>query len=182
MGAHDPYARHFHYFGEGAALMAPQGVIYNERYLSIGEGALIGPQVTLTAGISPHQEMVTCPVVSIGRRCVIGRGTHIVGHFSIDLGDDIQTGPNVYITDQNHTYRDHDAPVGWQPPVEKAVAIGAGSWLGAHVVILPGTQLGRNTVVAAGAVVRGTFPDYAVIGGVPAKMLHVPLAPREDSA
>jgi len=52
VGPDDPYARAFHYFGAGAALMAPQGVIYNERYLSIGDGTLIGPNVCLTAGIS----------------------------------------------------------------------------------------------------------------------------------
>jgi acetyltransferase-like isoleucine patch superfamily enzyme len=39
-------------------------------------------------------------------------------------------------------------------------------------VILPGTTLGRNTVVAAGAVVSGEFPDCCVIGGVPARILR----------
>ena len=172
VGPDDPWARRFHYFGAGAALMAPQGVIYNERYLAIGEGTLIGPNVCLSAGISPDQEMLTCPVVSIGRRCVIGRGSHLVGHWRIELGDEIQTGPYVYITDQNHSYEDPDTPVGWQAPVEKAVSIGSGSWLGANVVILPGTSLGRNTTVAAGAVVRGTFPDHVVLGGVPARVLR----------
>jgi acetyltransferase-like isoleucine patch superfamily enzyme len=52
------------------------------------------------------------------------------------------------------------------------VRIGSGSWLGANVVILPGTELGRNTVVAAGAVVRGVFPDRVVLGGVPARVLR----------
>ena len=172
VGPDDPWARQFHYFGAGAALMAPQGVIYNERYLAIGEGTLIGPNVCLSAGISPDQEMLTCPVVSIGRRCVIGRGSHVVGHWRIELGDEIQTGPYVYITDQNHSYEDPDTPVGWQTPVEKAVSIGSGSWLGANVVILPGTTLGRNTTVAAGAVVRGEFPDHVVLGGVPARVLR----------
>ena len=172
MGPEDPYARDFHYFGVGAALMAPQGVIYNERYLAIGDGTLIGPNVCLTAGISPHQEMLSTPVVAIGRKCIIGRGSHIIGHWSIQLGDEIQTGPYVYITDQNHSYEDPDTPVGWQRPVEAAVRIGSGSWLGANVVILPGTQLGRNTTVAAGAVVRGTFPDHVVLGGVPARILR----------
>jgi acetyltransferase-like isoleucine patch superfamily enzyme len=111
-------------------------------------------------------------VVSIGDRCVIGRGSHIIGHWSIELGDDIQTGPYVYITDQNHGYEDPELPVGLQPTNEGAVKIGSGSWLGANVVILPGTHLGRNCVVAAGAVVRGTFPDHTVVGGVPAKVLR----------
>ena len=133
---------------------------------------MIGPNVAITAGMSPTQEMGTDPVVSIGSRCIIGRGSHIVGHWSITIGDDIMTGPYVYITDQNHTYDDVEAPIGRQWPVEAAVSIGAGSWLGANAVILPGTTLGRNTVVAAGAVVSGEFPDCCVIGGVPARILR----------
>ena len=172
VGPHDAYAKRFEYFGRGAALMAPQGVIYNERYLSIGDETLIGPNVCLTAGISGDQTMLSSPVVSIGRKCIIGRGSHIIGHWRIELGDEIQTGPYVYITDQNHSYLDPDQPVGWQTPSEAAVSIGSGSWLGANAVILPGTVLGKNTVVAAGAVVRGTFPDHVVIGGVPAKVLR----------
>ncbi len=152
--------------------MAPQGVIYNERYLAIGDDTLIGPNVCLTAGISGEQTMLSSPVVSIGRKCIIGRGSHIIGHWSIVLGDEIQTGPYVYITDENHSYEDPDQPIGWQRPTEAAVRIGSGSWLGANVVILPGTVLGENTVVAAGAVVRGVFPDHAVLGGVPAKVLR----------
>ena len=172
VGPDDRYAGAFHYFGAGAALMAPQGVIYNERYLAIGDGALIGPNVCLTAGINGEQTMLSTPVVSIGARCVIGRGSHIIGHWRIELGDEIQTGPYVYITDQNHVYDDPDVPIGWQTATEAAVRIGSGSWLGANVVILPGTDLGSHTTVAAGAVVRGTFPGYVVLGGVPAKVLR----------
>ncbi len=172
VGPNDDYASSFFYFGHHAALMAPQGVIYNERYLSIGDDTLIGPNVCLTAGINGEQEMLATPTVLIGRHCVIGRGSHIIGHWSIELGDDIQTGPYVYITDQNHSYEDVDEPVGWQTPSEGTVKIGSGSWLGANVVILPGTTLGKNTTVAAGAVVRGTFPDHVVLGGVPAKVLR----------
>jgi acetyltransferase-like isoleucine patch superfamily enzyme len=171
IGEHDAYAASFYYFGRGAAIMAPQGVMYNERYLSIGDGALIGPNVTISAGMSEAQEMLHAPVVTIGRGCVVGRGTHIVGHWSIELGENIQIGPNVYITDQNHSYEDIDAPIGWQVPTEAPVKIGSGSWLGANAIILPGTTLGENTVVAAGAVVRGAFPPHVVIGGVPARVL-----------
>jgi len=172
IGLEDDYAKSFHYFGAGAALLAPQGVIYNESYLSLGDATMIGPNVCLTAGMGPGQTMLTKPVVTIGKKCIIGRGSHIIGHWSIELGDEIQTGPYVYITDQNHGYEAIDEPVGWQPTREGAVKIGSGSWLGANVVILPGTTLGKNTVVAAGAVVRGTFPDHVVLGGVPAKVLR----------
>jgi acetyltransferase-like isoleucine patch superfamily enzyme len=52
------------------------------------------------------------------------------------------------------------------------VVVGAGSWVGHGAIILPGTTIGRNVVVAAGAVVRGSVEDYAVVGGAPARVLR----------
>ena len=173
VGPEDQLARRFGHFGQGSALLFPQGVIYNEKYLRVGAGTMIGPGVCLTAGMGPGQEMLTDPVISIGDRCVIGRGSHLIGHWSIELGDDIQTGPYVYITDQNHGYEDPEMPVGLQPTKEAPVRIGSGSWIGANAVILPGTELGLNNVVAAGAVVRGVFPDHTVVAGVPARAVRV---------
>lgn len=138
----------------------------------MGRDTLIGPHVSISAGMVPGQRMVTDPVVRIGDRCMIGRGSHIVGHFQLEIGDDVHTGPYVYITDQNHGYEDPDQVVHAQWPSDVPVIIGTGSWLGTGVVILPGTRLGRNVVVGAGAVVRGTFPDHCVIAGVPARIVR----------
>ncbi len=165
-------ARRFGAFGPGSCLVFPQGALYNERYIRIGRDTVVGPYASLTAGMAPGQQMPTDPVVRIGDRCVIGRGSHIVGHWSIEIGDDIQTGPYVYITDQNHSYRDPGSPIGRQLPVEASVRIGSGSWLGAHCVVLPGADLGINTVVAAGAVVRGRVPDHCIVAGVPARIVR----------
>ena len=52
------------------------------------------------------------------------------------------------------------------------MSVGRGSWLGHGSVILPGAQIGRHCVVAAGSVVRGEVPDFTVVGGVPAKVLR----------
>jgi acetyltransferase-like isoleucine patch superfamily enzyme len=172
VGPHDPRGRRFEGFGEGSLLAFPQGAVYNERYIRIGAGTMIGPNVCLTAGMGPDQGMPTSPVVRVGDRCIIGRGSHVVGHWSIDIEDDIQTGPYVYITDQNHSYVDPAAPIGRQWPVEAPVRIGAGSWLGANVVVLPGADIGRHVVVAAGAVVRGRVPDHCVVAGVPARIVR----------
>jgi acetyltransferase-like isoleucine patch superfamily enzyme len=147
----------------------PPGALFNERYIQIGSHTLIGPYVSLSAGMAPGQVMVSDPVVSIGDRTLIGRGSHIVGHFSIEIGDDIQTGPYVYITDQNHTYEDPDVPIGRQWPVESGVVVGSGSWLGTGVVVLPGARIGRNVVVGAGSVVVGELPDRCVAVGSPAR-------------
>ena len=107
---------------------------------------------------------------------MIGRGSHIVAHHSIEIGDDVFTGPYVYITDQNHGYADPDTPIGAQWPVNSAVSIGSGTWLGTGAIILPGAIIGQNVVVAAGAVVRGKVADRCVVAGVPARVVreHVP--------
>jgi acetyltransferase-like isoleucine patch superfamily enzyme len=132
---------------------------------------MIGPGVSLTAGMTPGQHMVTDPVVVIGDRTVIGRGSHIVGHLSIEIGDDVQTGPYVYITDQNHAYQDPDMPIGRQWPNDAPVRIGSGSWLGAGAIVLPGSSIGRNVVVGAGSVVTGQLPDFSVAVGSPARVV-----------
>ena len=171
-GPGDRLADRFGSFGRGSCLAFPTGAIFGEQWIRIGEDTLVGPYVSLSAGMVPGQAMVTDPVVRIGDRTMIGRGSHIVGHFQIDIGSDVQTGPYVYITDQNHGYENPDEVVHVQWPHDVPVIIGDGSWLGTGVVILPGTELGRNVVVAAGAVVRGVFPDHCVIAGVPARIVR----------
>jgi serine acetyltransferase len=171
-GPSDERTKRFGSFGEGSCLSFPPGAVFGERWIHVGRHTLIGPFASISAGMLPGQTMVTDPVVRIGDRCMIGRGSHIVGHFSIDIEDDVHTGPYVYITDQNHGYEDPTRVVHEQWPSDKPVRIGAGSWLGTGVVVLPGSQLGRNVVVAAGAVVRGSFPDHSVIAGVPARVVR----------
>lgn len=171
IGPDDRRGRRFGAFGEGSLIAFPPGAIYNERFIRIGSQTMIGPHVSLTAGIAPGQEMVSDPVVAIGDRTLIGQGSYIVGHFSIEIGDDIQTGPYVYITDQNHTYTDPDVPIGGQWPVESGVSIGSGSWLGTGVTVLPGARIGRNVAVGAGSVVVGELPDRCVAVGVPARVI-----------
>lgn len=140
--------------------------------IEIGEGTLIADLVTMSAGIVPGQDLGPAAVLRIGDRCVIGRGSHIVAHESVEIGDDVWTGPYVYITDQNHGYQDPDTPIGRQQPVKRPVTIGAGSWLGAGAIVLPGARIGRNVVIAAGSVVRGEVPDRCVVAGVPAKIIR----------
>lgn len=171
-GPGDRLADRFGAFGRGSCLAFPTGAVFGEQWIHIGEDTLVGPYVSLSAGMVPGQAMVTDPVVRIGDRTMIGRGSHIVGHFQVDIGSDIQTGPYVYITDQNHGYENPDEVIHVQWPSDVPVIIGDGSWIGTGVVILPGTELGRNTVVAAGAVVRGKFPDHCVLAGVPARVVR----------
>jgi acetyltransferase-like isoleucine patch superfamily enzyme len=164
--------RRFAAFGPGSMMAFPTGAVYGERWIEVGDMCMIAELVTLCAGMAPGHDLGPDPVLRIGDRCVIGRGSNIIAHHSLEIGDDVFTGPYVYITDQNHSYADTEVPVGRQWPVNSSVVIGAGTWLGTGAVILPGAAIGRNVVVAAGAVVRGKVPDYAVVGGVPAKVIR----------
>jgi len=167
-----PAGRAFQEFGRGSVMAFPAGSVFGEGWIAVGEDTLIGAQVTISAGIMPGQNLGPDPVLRIGDRCVIGRGSHIVAHENVRIGDDVWTGPYVYITDQNHGYTDPDTPIGRQLPVNRAVTIGAGSWLGAGAIVLPGSRIGRNVVIAAGSVVRGEVPDRCVVAGVPAKIVR----------
>jgi carbonic anhydrase/acetyltransferase-like protein (isoleucine patch superfamily) len=170
--AKTPAGRRFAEFGSGSLLAFPTGTLFGERSIAIGSDVLVAALVTLSAGLVPGQDLGPEPVLRIGDRCVIGRGSHIVAHQSVDIGADVWTGPYVYITDQNHGYEDVDTPIGKQWPVNSPVSIGAGSWLGTGAIVLPGASIGRNVVVAGGSVVRGTVPDHCVVAGVPARVVR----------
>ncbi|MDE3721756.1 MULTISPECIES: acyltransferase [Nocardiopsis] len=166
-------ARRFAGFGDGSAIAFPTATLYGEPWIEIGAFTVLGGDMTLAAGMGPDYDLGPGTVVRIGSGCAIGRGSHIVAHKSIDIGDHVYTGPYVYITDQNHSYASTEIPVGLQWPVDDPVSIGAGTWIGANAVILPGVHLGRNSVVAAGTVVRpGTYPDHAVLAGIPGKVVR----------
>ena len=170
--ADTPAGRRFAAFGAGSMAAFPPGTVFGERSIAIGADTLIGALVTLSAGMVPGQDLGPAPVLQIGDRCVIGRGSHIVAHHSLVIGDDVFTGPYVYVTDQNHGYADPAVAIGRQLPRNAAVRIGSGSWLGAGAVVLPGACIGCNVVIAAGSVVRGTVPDRCVVAGVPARVVR----------
>ena len=66
IGPHDSAGRRFGRFGEGSIICFPTNTIFNERYIHIGAGTMIGPQITLSAGMMPGQVCLTDPVVRIG--------------------------------------------------------------------------------------------------------------------
>jgi acetyltransferase-like isoleucine patch superfamily enzyme len=172
IGPRSKAGRRFGRFGQNSIICFPANAIFNEHYIHIGEGTMIGPDVTLSAGMVPGQQCVADPVIRIGDRCLLGRGSGVVGHLTIDIGDDVWTGHNVYITDQNHGYEDITRPISQQTMPERAVTIGAGSWIGHGTVVLPGARIGRHVTIGANSVVVGEIPDYSVAVGSPAKVIR----------
>jgi acetyltransferase-like isoleucine patch superfamily enzyme len=172
VSAERPGPYEFGRIGPGTRLAYPQGTIFGERWIELGDCCIIGEQVTLTVGMMPGLEFGPEPVLRLGNGVVLGRGSHVIASQPVVFGAEVYCGPYVYVTSDNHSYDDPDQPIGKQWPRTAPVEIGSGSWLGAGAVILPGARLGRNVVVGAGSVVRGEVPDHAVVAGAPARIVR----------
>ncbi|MFF9401412.1 acyltransferase [Streptomyces sp. NPDC014646] len=170
--AEHPGGLRFGRIGDGTRLAFPQGTVFGEKWIELGAHCVIGEQVTLTAGLMPDLDLGPEPILTLGDGVVLGRGSHVVADTRVTIGSDTYCGPYVYITSTNHSYDDPHEPIGRQWPRMEPVAIGPGCWIGTGSVILPGAALGRNVVVAAGAVVRGHVPDHAVVAGAPARVVR----------
>ena len=107
-----------------------------------------------------------------GERVVVARHSSLHCHQAITIGDDVGLGDRVTITDSDHTNDGSGTPVLQQPVVAAPVVLERNVLCGTNVVVLKGTRIGADTVVAAGAVVTGgEHRSGWLIGGVPAKPL-----------
>jgi acetyltransferase-like isoleucine patch superfamily enzyme len=172
IGPRSRRARHFHRFGAGSAICFPVTALYGEEYIDLGDDCIIGPYASLSAGVMPGHVLDHTPVVSIGDRVLVGKGSGIVAHDRVVIGDDVFTGHHVYITDANHGYDDTTLPIGRQFAPSRPVRVGSGSWLGHGTVVLPGADIGRHVAVGAGSVVTGPLPDFCVAVGNPARVIR----------
>jgi acetyltransferase-like isoleucine patch superfamily enzyme len=111
-----------------------------------------------------------------GRRIVMGSNNYFNKNLMIDacglvsIGNNNMVGPDVYITDSNHTVGAGLDPHE-QPMIKGKVTIGNSCWIGAKAVILKDVELGDYCVVAAGAVVTKSFPSGSIVAGVPARLI-----------
>lgn len=111
-----------------------------------------------------------------GIRIRIGNGNYFNRNLMIDacglveIGDDNMFGPDVYITDSNHSFGFGIAPKQAAMKVG-IVRIGDRCWIGTKAIILKDVCLGDGCVVGAGAVVTRSFPANSVIAGIPAAIL-----------
>jgi carbonic anhydrase/acetyltransferase-like protein (isoleucine patch superfamily) len=172
IGPRSRRAKRFRSFGTGSAICFPVTALYGERYMRIGEGTIVGPYASLSAGVSPQHELGDVEVLSIGDHVLIGKGSAVVAHERVVIGDHVFTGHNVYVTDANHGYEDVDTPIGQQFAPTRPVAVGAGSWLGHGTVVLPGVSIGEHVVIGAGSVVTSDIPDRSVAVGNPARVIR----------
>ncbi|WP_275949934.1 acyltransferase [Dyadobacter chenwenxiniae] len=139
------------------------------------EGLVCGSNVSM--GFHTHIDLtgsLKCLAKGIKIGNNVGLGSH--GHYGsgiggLEIGDDTIIGNYVSFHPENHNHADLDVPIRLQGVSGKGITVGKNCWVGAKVTFLDGSILGDGCIVAAGAVVRGIFPNNVVIGGVPAKII-----------
>ena len=101
-----------------------------------------------------------------------GLGVNCSVHGPLRIGDNVMMGPDVTILTQTHNIDRINIPMGQQGMRVSEVVIGNDVWIGMRAIIMPGVKVGNGAVIGAGAVVTKDVPDYAVVGGVPAKIIR----------
>ena len=117
-------------------------------------------------------------------RCAIGAHTWIgpQSYFDcrdLEIGEYVGWGPGARALGSQHTGRPADVPIIQTDLEIQSTRIGAWADIGVNAVILPGVTVGQGAVVGAGAVVTADVPDYAIVAGVPAKLLRYRKDPQQ---
>jgi acetyltransferase-like isoleucine patch superfamily enzyme len=138
------------------------------------DGVTIGPRTRIGA-----HSVISCTShlsrygagVTIGADSGLGEFGFIGAAGGVTIGDNVIMGQYVSFHAQEHVFGDVGAAIRSQGTVEAGIVVERDCWVGARVTFLDGAHVGAGSVVAAGAVVRGTFPPRSVLGGVPARLL-----------
>jgi acetyltransferase-like isoleucine patch superfamily enzyme len=144
------------YFGKPILLMGL-------RNIKLGKRVRIFPNARFEA----HRD----GEIDIRENVSIGQGFHITSQGKLVIHSGTVITGNVVVTNIDHEYEDISTPILQQPYIVKDTVIGENCFIGFGAVIQAGTTLGKHCVVGANSVVRGDFPDYSVIAGVPARIV-----------
>ena len=118
--------------------------------------------------------------IRVGKRVFINQGCMLMDIGGIDIGDDVMLGPAVRLVTSGHPL---DPGLRRKQIVAAPISIDSNVWLGAGATVLHGVTVGRDSVVAAGAVVTRDVPPATLVAGVPARVVKsVAAAQMEPSS
>ncbi len=123
-----------------------------------------GKNITLA-----HNCFISPVSLKVGNNCWLGVNNFICG--KVEIGNDVILGPNVSIPGATHPITTN-IPFAGSPAHVEGTIIGDSVWIGSNSTIIDGIRIGAGAVIAANSVVTKDVPPYAVVGGVPAKILR----------
>ena len=138
-----------------------RGLFYRLLFKSCGSDLMIYPSVYI----------IFSRRIKVGRRLAMNINTYMDGRGGITIGDNVLIAPNCVIASCEQSFEDPHVPIFKQPVKYAPIVIGNDVWIGANAFIKCGVTVGDGCVVAAGSVVTKDVPSYAVVGGVPAKII-----------
>ena len=132
-----------------------------EMFASVGEGCYIEPPFHANFG-GHHVHLGNYVYANFNLTCV--DDTHIY------IGDNTMIGPNVTLATAGHPLLPCLREKGYQ--FNLPIHIGKNCWLGAGVIVLPGVNIGDNSVIGAGSIVTKDIPSNVVAYGTPCKVIR----------
>ncbi|MBW9206904.1 acyltransferase [Mumia sp. zg.B17] len=127
---------------------------------------LLGLQIARDAVLYRWRDLRYPAGIIIGGGSVIGFDATLDGRRGITIGRNVNLSSEVAMWTLQHDHNDPDFGTEGGP-----ITVGDYAWISFRATILPGVRIGEGAVVAANAVVTRDVPDYAVVGGIPAKVI-----------
>ena len=128
---------------------------------------IIGTRIDESTTIFPPFHTNFGRFIKLGKNVFINHACSFLDIGGITIEDDVQIGPRVNLTSENHPLD----PADRKTVILQPILIKRNAWIGAGATILPGVTIGENAIVAAGAVVSRDVPPNTVVAGIPAKVV-----------
>lgn len=127
---------------------------------------LAGVKIHWSAHLHMGTQFFNPAGVEIGKGTIVGQNAFLDGRSKLTIGQYVDIASDVMIYNS-----EHDINSVFFDAISSPVEIGDYVFIGPRVIILPGVKVAKGAVIAAGAVVTKDVPEYAIVGGVPAKVI-----------
>lgn len=157
--------------------------VHGRGELVIGDHVHISGKLNVTFAA----RYVATPRLSFGDHCDIAHDASFVVGREIRLGAHVQVGRSVSFRDASGHHADPTLRLAGAPPDPadvKPIIVHDNVWIGTQVMVMPGTEIGEGSIVAANSVVSGQVAPYTIVAGNPARRIGTltPVAGREHLA
>ena len=151
--------------------LSRQGIVLGD-HVTVGRMAMIRP--------SGYYRRAIGEGLTVGDHSNIGPGCYVGCSGHVQIGSHVLMGAGVSMHAENHNIERIDVPIDAQGVTREDIVIEDDCWLGGGATFLAGVRVGRGAVVAAGSVVTRDVPPYAVVAGVPARVVRTRGEPPID--